>query len=188
MSKDGNSIDHFERTNADGSTTVMTADGKEAFTLPPSSQGGDESASTDEGTNPDAGSTDDDGNNDGSGGSDDDGSDDDGSDDGGSDDGGGPDVPDDGNSGDATAWVDPDAAEASGFGGFDTHLTGFDRLTLAGGSVVDAVFTNTGNPNDGVGGPLDLSGATFHVPSRTRSPTSTRMPAMQAERMRSTRT
>ena len=75
-------------------------------------------------------------------------------------------MPDDGNSGEATAWVDPDAAEASGFGGFDTHLTGFDRLTLAGGSVVDAVFTNTGNPNDGVGGPLDLSGATFHVPSR----------------------
>ena len=28
MSKDGNSIDHFERTNADGSTTVMTADGR----------------------------------------------------------------------------------------------------------------------------------------------------------------
>ena len=39
MSKDGNSIDHFERKNADGSTTIMTADGEEAYTLPPSSDG-----------------------------------------------------------------------------------------------------------------------------------------------------
>lgn len=150
MSKDGNSIDHFERSNADGSTTIMTADGEEAYTLPPSSAGHDESSSTDDDTNSDSGSTDDDSDND-------DTSDDD------ADDGG---TTDDGNSGEATAWVDPDAAEASGASMFDTHLTGFDRLTIAGGSVVDVAFTNTGNPNDGVGGPLDLTGATLHVPTR----------------------
>ncbi len=49
---------------------------------------------------------------------------------------------------------------------FDTHLTGFDRLTVAGGSVVDVAFTNTGNPNDGVGGPIDLAGATVLIPTR----------------------
>jgi hypothetical protein len=64
MSKDGNSIDHFERANSDGSTTIMTADGNEAYTLPPSSAGHDTSSSTDDGTNTNAGTTDDDGSSD----------------------------------------------------------------------------------------------------------------------------
>lgn len=153
MSKDGNSIDHFERSNADGSTTIMTADGEEAYTLPPSSAGHDESSSTDD-TNADAGTTDDDSDND-------DTSDD--TSDAAADDGG---TTDDGNSGEATAWVDPDAVEASGAAIFDTHLTGFDRLTVAGGSVVDIAFTNTGNPNDGVGGPIDLTDETLLIPTR----------------------
>ena len=164
MSKDGNSIDHFERTNADGSTTMMTADGEEAYTLSPSSSGHDDSSSTDGDTNTDAGTTDNDSDNDSDSSGDDA---DDGDDSSGDDaDDGDSEVPDDGDSGETTAWVDPDAADTSGGAAFDTHLTGFDRLSAAGGSIVDIAYTNTGNPNDGVGGPLDLSGATLHIPSR----------------------
>ncbi len=162
MSKDGNSIDHFERSNADGSTTVMTADGVEVYTLPPSSAGHDESSSTDNDTNSDSGTTDDDSGNDGT--ADDNADADDGgtTDDADAGDGGTTDDEDDGGT---TAWIDPDAADASGSSMFDTHLTGFDRLTIAGGTVVDIGFTNTGNPNDGVGGPIDLTGATLRSPT-----------------------
>ena len=156
MSKDGESIDHFERRNADGSTTIMTADGEEAYTVPPPSKGEDESSSTGDDTNSDSGSTDDDSDNDDAA----DDAADDSADDG--------EAPDDGSSEEATAWVDPDAADASGAATFDTHLTGFDRLTVAGGSVVDVAFTNTGNPNDGVGGPIDLTGATLQIPTGDR--------------------
>ncbi len=144
MSKDGNSIDHFERKNADGSTTIMTADGDEAYTLPPSSDGSDASSSTDDGSNSDAGSTDDD--------SDNNDDDSDNADD-------NSDLPDDGDSGEATAWVDDDAAGGIGSAGADfAGLTRGDFMTVAGGSAVDVRFTNIGGPDSPGTGP-DTTGA-----------------------------
>lgn len=42
---------------------------------------------------------------------------------------------------------------------------GVDDRRFAGGSVVDIAFTDTGNPNDGVGGPIDLTGAELNIPT-----------------------
>ena len=100
------------------------------------------SSSNDDGPD-DEGSTDDDSDNNDDGG---DGTDDDGSE-----------VPDDGDSGEATAWVDADAAGGLGSAGADFGgLTRGDFLAGAGGSVVDIRLTNTGRPDVTVGTP-DLS-------------------------------
>lgn len=127
MSKDGNSIDHFERSNSDGSTTIMTADGNEAYTLPPSSAGHDTSSSTDDGTNPNAGTTDDDGSDDSSSDDNSDTSSDDDSDTG---------TTTDSEDDTATAYVNPD--DDSG-GGSVLGDIGGRSVFVSGGGYTDVI-------------------------------------------------
>ncbi len=129
MSKDGESIDHFERTNADGSMTILTADGKEVFNVPAKKDGTDTSAEAADDTNPNSGTTDNDDSSDDAG------------------DGESSDLGD----GEQTdvARVDPGANE----GGDATGLRRFDFLATAGSSVVDSRYTNTGRPDSPAFGP-----------------------------------
>jgi hypothetical protein len=137
MNSTDTDINHFERDNGDGTTTVMTADGKEVQTVP-TSQLHHEEASTDDGSNPDAGSTDDDGDNVPADDTDD--AADDAADD----------IPkSDDTSDTATAYVNPDADSGGGWSLGDTG----GRAFVAGGG-----FTDGGREDLAT---IDLSGATI---------------------------
>ena len=137
MNSTDTDILHFERDNGDGTTTVMTADGKEVQTVP-TSQLHHEEASTDDGSNPDAGSTDDDGDNVPADDTDD--AADDAADD----------VPkSDDTSDTATAYVNPDADSGGGWSLGDTG----GRAFVAGGGFTDGGRDDLAS--------IDLSGATI---------------------------
>jgi hypothetical protein len=135
MNSTDTDILHFERDNGDGTTTVMTADGKELQTVP-TNQLHHEAASTDDGTNDAAGTTDDDSDNEPPA--------DDTADD------SADDIPTSDDSSDtATAYVNPDADPGGGWSLGDTG----GRAFVAGGGFTDGGRDDLGS--------LDLSGVTI---------------------------
>ncbi len=119
VTREDGTIDHFERTNADGSRDIFDSEGDHIFHEGPKQDAKDTSAEAGKDTNPETGTTDDD------------------VDDGGADDG------------TEVARVNPDADD-----GGDVLGGGlFEFGVVAGSSVADSRFTNTGRPDSPVVGP-----------------------------------
>ena len=153
-------VDRYEQPHADGSKSIYTGDGTYVGDTQPSTPESD-SSSSDDGSNSDAGSTDADSDNEPADDTDD----------------AGADVPDDGNSGEGTAYVNPDAdSSGGGIGGgvfvLGGGYTDGGRDELQG---IDLTGVSVRNPGDrspyahvdadssggGVGGAVVVAGGGF---------------------------